>query len=75
VDRQILFREYFSEIAALRDVGSHGRKIIHADNAGPHVAKCVMEYMDHHSLKRAPRPPDSPDLASTDFDLFGYVKH
>jgi transposase len=49
--------------------------IVHADNAGPYVAKCVTEYMDHNSLKRAPRPPHSPDLAPSDFYTFGYVKH
>jgi histone-lysine N-methyltransferase SETMAR len=49
--------------------------IIHADNAGPHVAKCVTEYMGHDSLKRVPHPPYSPDLASSDFYLFGHVKH
>jgi hypothetical protein len=41
-----------SRIAVLRDVGSHRKMIIHADNVGPHVAKCATEYMDHNSLKR-----------------------
>jgi hypothetical protein len=49
--------------------------IVHADNAGPHVAKRVTECMDHSSLKRAPHPLYSPDLAPSDFYLFGYVKH
>jgi hypothetical protein len=49
--------------------------IVHADNAGPHVAKCVTEYLDHNSLKIIPCPSYSPDLASYDFYLFGYVKH
>jgi hypothetical protein len=30
--------------------------------------------MDHNSLKIAPHPPYSPDLAISDFYLFGYVK-
>jgi hypothetical protein len=64
-----------SQIDALRDLGSHGKMIVHADNAGPHVAKCVTEYMDHNPLKRAPHSPDSPDLAPSEFYLFGYVKH
>jgi hypothetical protein len=29
----------------------------------------------HNSLKRASHPPYSHDLASSDFYLFGYVKH
>jgi hypothetical protein len=63
-----------SQIAALRDVGIHRKMIVHADNVGPHVAKCVTEYMDHNSLNRAPHPY-SPDLAPSDSYLFGYVKH
>jgi transposase len=49
--------------------------IVHADDVGPHVAKSVTEYMDHNSLKRVRHPPYSPDLAPSDFYLFGYVKH
>jgi hypothetical protein len=49
--------------------------IVHADNASLHVAKCVTEYMDHNSWKRAPHPPYSPDLAPSDSYRFGYVKH
>jgi hypothetical protein len=64
-----------SQITALRDVGSHRKMILHPDNAGPHVAKSVAEYMDYNSLKTGPHPPDSPDLAPSDFCLFGYVRH
>jgi hypothetical protein len=64
-----------SQVAALRDVGSHRKMIVHADHAGPPVAKSVTEYMDHNSLTRAPQPPDSPDLAPSDFYRVGYVKH
>jgi hypothetical protein len=49
--------------------------IVHADNSGSHVAKRVTEYTDHNSLKRAPQPPYSPDLAPSGFCLFGYAKH
>jgi hypothetical protein len=48
---------------------------VHADNASLHVPKCVTEYIEHNSLKRTPHPPYSSDLASSDFYLFGYVKH
>jgi hypothetical protein len=67
--------DILSQIIALWDGGSHRKMIVHADNAGPHVAKCVTEYMDHNSLKRAPLPPYSPDFAPSDFYRFGYVKH
>jgi hypothetical protein len=49
--------------------------IVHADNAGPHVAKCVTEYLDHNSLKNVPHPLCLPDLALSDFHRFEYVKH
>jgi hypothetical protein len=63
------------QIAAFRNVGSHRKKIIHADNTGLHVVKCVTEDMDHNSLKRAGHPPYSPDIAPSNFCLFGYIKH
>jgi hypothetical protein len=49
--------------------------IVHTDNAGTHVTKCVTEYMDRNSLKRAPHSLYSPDLAPSDSYLFGYAKH
>jgi hypothetical protein len=64
-----------SQIAALWDTGRDREMIIHADDAGPHVAKYVTEYMDHNSLKRAPHPLSLPDLTPSDFYLFGYVKY
>jgi hypothetical protein len=64
-----------SQIASLRDVGSHRKKIAHVDNAGLLGAKCITESMDHNSLKRVPDPPYSPDLAPSDFYRFGCVKH
>jgi hypothetical protein len=64
-----------SQIAALQDVGSHRKMIVHADSADPHVAKCFTEYMDHNLLKNALHLPYLPDLAPIDLYLFGYVKH
>jgi hypothetical protein len=64
-----------SQIAARQNVGSHRKMIVYADNADPHVAKCVTEYVDHNSLKRTPHPPYSPSLAPSDSYLFGYVNY
>ena len=33
-----------------------------------------MEYLDQNEIKRAPQPPYSPDIAPSDFFLFGYMK-
>jgi acetoacetate decarboxylase len=62
--------DILSQTAAFRDVGSHQKMIVHADASGPRVAKCVTEYIDDTSLKRAPHPPYSLDLVSSDFNLF-----
>jgi hypothetical protein len=59
-----------SQIYALRDVDSYREMIVHADNAGQHLAKCVTEYTNHNSLERAPHPPDSPDLAPSDLYIW-----
>jgi hypothetical protein len=44
---------------------------LHAGNARPHTAKVLTDYITHNGMKRAPHPPYSPDLAPSDFILFG----
>ena len=44
---------------------------IHLDNARPHL---VDEEFTRMKLERIPHPPYSPDLAPSDFFLFGYLK-
>jgi hypothetical protein len=46
----------------------------HADNVRPHVSTRVKQYLEDHSLRTAPHPPYSQDLAPSDLFLFGYVK-
>jgi histone-lysine N-methyltransferase SETMAR len=48
--------------------------LLHADNARPHAAKLSTQYFNENWMKSAPHPPYSPDLAPSDFCLFGYVK-
>ena len=48
--------------------------IHHFDNARPHTANQVKNYFDENGFERAPQPPYSPDIASSDFYLFGYIK-
>jgi hypothetical protein len=45
-----------------------------ADNAPPHTATVSTDYITRDEMKRPPHPPYSPDLAPSDFFLFGYVK-
>jgi histone-lysine N-methyltransferase SETMAR len=44
------------------------------DNAKPHVAKVVQEYLSNEGIKIIDHPPYSPDLAPCDFWLFGKIK-
>ena len=45
------------------------------DNARVHRAKWVTQFMLANRLTNAPHPPYSPDLAPSDFYLFGKLKH
>ena len=44
------------------------------DNAPIHRAAAVSEVMEEKLIQRAPHPPYSPDLAPSDFYLFGKLK-
>jgi histone-lysine N-methyltransferase SETMAR len=49
--------------------------IIHADNARPHTAQKTLKFCRDNRLEIAPHQPYSPDLAPSDFLLFGHVKY
>jgi histone-lysine N-methyltransferase SETMAR len=49
--------------------------IIHADNARPDTAQKTLKFCQENGLKMAPHPPYSPDLAPSDFFIFGHVKY
>jgi hypothetical protein len=49
---------------------AHGA-FLHLDLAPPHLTS---EKSDEYGIRRLPHPPYSPDLASCDFWLFGYLK-
>jgi histone-lysine N-methyltransferase SETMAR len=56
-------------------MGKTNRKeIVHSDNARPHTAKKVSDFLEQNGMEKAPHPPYSPDLAPCDFYLFGDVK-
>ena len=48
--------------------------IIHFDNAPPHKGADTTEFLNFHGIIKAPHPPYSPDIAPSDFYLFGYIK-
>ena len=48
--------------------------ILHFDNARPHNSNKVIQYLESHGMDRAPQPLFSPEIAPSDFYLFGYIK-
>jgi histone-lysine N-methyltransferase SETMAR len=50
------------------------RMVVHFDNATSHSAKCTIDYLMANRLTRAPYPAFSPDLAPSDFSVFGKLK-
>jgi hypothetical protein len=47
---------------------------IHMDNAKPHNANVTNQFFEDNRMKRLPHPAYSPDIAPSDFYLFGNVK-
>ena len=47
---------------------------IHLDNARPHNSRKTSKWISDTGMTRLPHPPYSPDLAPSDFALFGYLK-
>jgi histone-lysine N-methyltransferase SETMAR len=47
---------------------------VHADNARPHKVAVSQQFMARKGIVVAAHPPYSPDLASSDFYLFGHMK-
>ena len=46
----------------------------HHDNARPHTAKTVVEYLKSENFSKIDQPPYLPDLAPSDFWLFDRIK-
>jgi len=55
------------------DVLENGVLILH-DNARPHLGKDVRELLDGYSWEVLPHPRYSPDMSTSDFDLFPKLK-
>lgn len=45
-----------------------------ADNAHPHTTKASTQLFEENRMKPVPLPLNSPDLASSDFHMFGCLK-
>jgi len=53
----------------------HDKVILLHDNAGPHVAKVVKQYLETLKWNVLPHPPYSPDIAPSDYWLFRRMQH
>ena len=53
--------------------GAHGW-LIHLDNSRVHNSMETTQFISGEGFIRLPHPPYSPDLAPSDFSLFGYLK-
>ena len=81
-DNMVFNADYFRDeileqinLKSSNDRETLGKKLVlHYDNAGPHTSKKVKKYLDQNKIIRTPQPPYSPDIAPSDFYLFGYVK-
>jgi hypothetical protein len=51
------------EICTLRDVRDRRKLVVYPDNARPHVAKRVKQYLEDDNLKSEPHLPFSPDCS------------
>jgi hypothetical protein len=49
--------------------------IVHFDNARPHTAKNINEFLANNGITMGPHPPCSPDITLCDFFLFGYTNN
>jgi histone-lysine N-methyltransferase SETMAR len=45
------------------------------DNACLHTAACIRALLEHFNWEMSDHPPYSPDLASSDYHLFTYLKN
>jgi histone-lysine N-methyltransferase SETMAR len=59
----------------LRGRTPHTRRLqLHLDNCRVHFSEAAEQFITENHIGRVPHPPYSPDLAPSDFWLFGYLK-
>jgi histone-lysine N-methyltransferase SETMAR len=66
--------EPWSQWCSIEAADNERKLLVHADNARQHTAKLSTQCFNENRMKSAPHPPYSPDLAPSDFYLFGSVK-
>jgi histone-lysine N-methyltransferase SETMAR len=67
-------------VPLVQDIFPHGRNRralrlhLHLDNCLVHFSKVAERFLEVNDILRIPHPPYSPDLAPSDFWLFGRIK-
>lgn len=64
----------FKKFREIKNRSTLRNVMLHHDNASPHKAKAVTEYLKEQRITALPHPPYSPDLAPCDFFLFPRIK-
>jgi histone-lysine N-methyltransferase SETMAR len=77
---RIFYAEYcrdhsLAALVALRTEAGGRRHVVHVNNAKAHTAQKWIAFCTEHGLRSATHPAYSPDLAPSDFVLFGNVKN
>jgi hypothetical protein len=55
--------------------GATRRSVVHANNATPRTRVISTSFLEENGMNRVNYPPYSPDLALSDFCLFGFIKN
>jgi hypothetical protein len=63
-----------SQWRSIEAAGKERKLLAHADSARPYAPKLSAQSFNENRMKSASSHPYSPDLAPSDFYLFGYVK-
>jgi hypothetical protein len=66
--------EPLSQWRSIEAAGNDRKLLVHANKARSHTAKLSTQYFNENRMKSAPHPPYSPNLAPSDFYLFGDIK-
>jgi hypothetical protein len=74
IEGDVQFSSKNGRYRSIEATGNEPKVLVHADNARPYIAKLSTQYFNEKRMKSASYPPYSPDLAPSDFYLFGSVK-
>jgi transposase len=73
-DYNSLFHPPFEKVISPPDLPVPQQILLHFDNAPAHTSKMTKSFLKKSNISTLHAPPYSPDLAPSDFFLFGYLK-